>query len=46
MVFWINPAENIDSPKLVEFVSLNPKTYVGDYFHGFIQVILTVYDGC
>ena len=23
MVFWINPAENIDSPKLMEFISLN-----------------------
>ena len=22
--FWINPVENIDSPKLVEIVSLNP----------------------
>ena len=27
-VFWINPVENTDSPKLVEFVSLNPYTYV------------------
>jgi hypothetical protein len=24
-VFWNNPAENRDSPKLVEFVSLNPR---------------------
>jgi hypothetical protein len=24
LVFWNNPAENIDSPKLVEIVSLNP----------------------
>jgi hypothetical protein len=29
MVFWINPAENTDSPKLMEFISLNPYTYVG-----------------
>jgi hypothetical protein len=28
MVFRINPAENIDSPKLMEFISLNPYTYV------------------
>ena len=26
MVFWINPAENTDSPKLVKFVSLTPKS--------------------
>jgi hypothetical protein len=24
LVFWNNPAENINSPKLVEIVSLNP----------------------
>jgi hypothetical protein len=24
-VFWINPAKNRDSPKLVKFVSLNPR---------------------
>jgi len=24
MGFWINPADNTDSPKLVEFISLNP----------------------
>ena len=24
MVFWVNSAENIDSPKLVKFISLNP----------------------
>jgi len=27
MVIWIIPAENIDSPKLIEFNSLNPYTY-------------------
>ena len=25
-VFWINPAENTDSPKLMEIVSLTPKS--------------------
>jgi hypothetical protein len=24
MIFCLNPAENIDSPKLIEFISLNP----------------------
>ena len=26
----------------MEFISLNPKTYVGDHFHAAIQVMLTV----
>ena len=28
----------------MEFVSLNPETYVDDYFHALIHVILMVYD--
>ena len=27
-VFWINPPAVMKSPKLVEFISLNPYTYV------------------
>jgi hypothetical protein len=29
-VFWINPLANIDSPKLMKFVSLNPYPMFGD----------------
>jgi hypothetical protein len=39
MVFWLNPSANIDSPKLVEFISLNPYTYVGDPFMIYIIYI-------
>jgi len=46
MVFWINPAENSDSPKLIEFVSLDPKTFINDYIYALIQVVLIVYNGC
>ena len=46
MIFWINPIENTDSPKLVEFVSLNPKTFVGEYIYAVIPVIFTVYNVC
>jgi hypothetical protein len=30
MVFWINPAENTESPKLTKFISLNPIPMFGD----------------
>jgi hypothetical protein len=30
----------------MEFVNLNPETYVGDHIHEFIQVILMVHDEC
>jgi hypothetical protein len=46
MVFWINPAEIIDSTKLMEFVCLNPYTFVGDHNYALIHVSLTVYNGC
>jgi hypothetical protein len=42
MVFWNNPAEITDSPKLVEIISLNPSVSIGDPFQAFIQVMLTV----
>jgi hypothetical protein len=42
MVFWINPVEIKDSPELMEFVSLNPWTFVGALIH----VLLMVYNGC
>ena len=29
-IFWINPPAYKYSPKLMEFISLNPYTYVGD----------------
>jgi hypothetical protein len=45
-VFWINPAKNTHSPKLVEFISLNPKTFVGDYIYALTHVMLTIYNGC
>jgi hypothetical protein len=46
MVFGIKPAEITDSPKLIEFVSLNPYTFVGDHNCALIHVSLTVYNGC
>jgi hypothetical protein len=46
MVFWINPVEITDSPKNMEFVSLNPKSslvisFVSLYmfFDGLIMVV-------
>jgi hypothetical protein len=46
MVFWTNPVKNTDSPKLVEFVSLNPETFIGDHIYALIHVILMVYNVC
>jgi hypothetical protein len=46
MVFWIYLAENTDSPKLVEFVSLNPYTFVGDHIYALMHISLMVYNGC
>jgi ABC-type polysaccharide/polyol phosphate export permease len=43
-VFWNNPAKNIDSPKLIEIVNLNPLVSIGDSFQAFLQVKLTVCD--
>jgi hypothetical protein len=43
-VFWNNPAKNIDSQKLMEIVSLNPKSSIGDLFQAFLQDKLTVCD--
>jgi hypothetical protein len=37
--FWNNPAKNTDSPKLMEFISLNPKPLLVK-----IHVSLTVYN--
>ena len=46
MVFWINPVEITDSPKLVEFISLDPYTFVGDHIYALIHISLTDYIGC
>jgi hypothetical protein len=35
--FWNNHAENKDSPKLVEIISLNLKVSIGDLFQAFLS---------
>jgi hypothetical protein len=46
VVFWINPAGNINSPKLMEFISLNPKPLlvisIVPFFDGLIWLLTTV----
>jgi hypothetical protein len=42
VVFWINPAENTDSPKLMEFVSLNPKSLLVISIVPFMHLYLTI----
>jgi hypothetical protein len=44
LVFWLNPAENIDSLKLVETISNNLLLYDIDPFSPFMQGKLMVLD--
>jgi hypothetical protein len=46
LVFWLNPAEDIDSPKLVEIVNNNLLLYDNDPFSPFMQGKLMVLDVC
>jgi hypothetical protein len=46
LFIWINPPTYKYSPNLVEFISLNPYTYVGDLKCALLHVMLTVYNDC